>query len=182
MGLRGIVLLLCVAAACFGVGLEAIPSDADGDKLLSALSSVDFGTVYADDGAGDGTVTQKGLVIESGPNLKPDARVKALVDLRQSAIPLLIAHLDDRRPTRILFHGRPTPLGHVALDILSHVVKPTNRLFILDCADDGLGACFQPGYYFRPDASLSDMRTVKSNWQMAYKRHAIQFEYPHWWR
>jgi hypothetical protein len=114
--------------------------------------------------------------------LKPDARVKAVVDLKRSAVPLLIDHLDDRRPTRILFNGRPTPLSHVALDILSHVVKPNDKLFILDCADDGLGACFQPGYYFRPDASMDQMRVAKSNWQKAYKSGTIQFEYPHQWR
>jgi hypothetical protein len=176
------VLLTYLTAACMGVGQGAAPSKADQDKLLIALSDIDFGVVYVDDGAADGTVTEKGQLIGSGPNLRPDARVKAVVDLRQSAVPLLIEHLDDRRPTRILFNGRPTPLGHVALDILGHVVKPTKQIFIPGCADDGLGACFQPGYYFRPDASQDQMGSVKSNWQKAYRRGAIQFDYPRWWR
>jgi len=181
MRLKGVVLLACLTGAYFGVGQD-VPAKADQEKVLIALTTVDFGTVYAEDGAGDGTVTQKGQIIGSGPNLKPDARVKAVVDLGQSAIPLLIEHLDDPHPTRVLFNGRPTPLGHVALDILSHVVRPTSKIFIPDCADDGLGACFQPGYYFRPDASPSQMKAVKSAWQRAYQSSAIQFEYPHWWK
>jgi hypothetical protein len=46
----------------------------------------------------------------------------------------------------------------------------------------GYATCFQPGSYFRPDASLIEMRTAKSNWQKLYARGAGQFEYPKWWR
>jgi len=152
------------------------------DGLVSALLDAEFGRVYADDGAGDGTITNKGELIESGPDVKPDSRVKAIVDLGAEALPLLIKHLDDIRPTRIVFEKKPTPLGHVALDILTHIVKETPTVFVVDCADDGLGACIKPGYYFRPDASFAQMRAVKEKWRKTYQRGQLEFRYPHWWR
>jgi len=159
-----------------------VPSKVEQEKLLSALIEVNFGVIYVDDGTGDGNVTYKGQILGSGPNVKPDDRVKAVVNLRSTAVPLLIEHLDDTRPKKNLFKGKPTPLGYVALDILTHIIEPTDTIFILDCADDGLGACFQPGYYFRPDASLSEMRSVKESWQRAYRSDTIVFDYPSGWR
>jgi hypothetical protein len=72
-------------------------------------------------------------------------------------------------------------LGHVALDILTHIIAKTNRIFVPNCADDGLGACIQRGFYFRPDASREQIASVKANWQAALKRGSLRFEYPTWW-
>lgn len=151
------------------------------EPLLEVLARTPFGPVYADDGAGDGTVTQSGEIIGSGPTVRPVSAVKAIVDLRGVAIPLLIDHLDDSRPTAITFESRRVPLGHVALDILMHITRSTKRIFFSDCGDDGLGACVQPGYYFRPDATRAEMRAVKARWDTARKRGWVRFEYPSWW-
>lgn len=175
-------LLVCMIAASTLLSQGVVPSKVEQEKLLSALIEANFGVIYVDDGTADGSVTYKGQILGSGPNVKPDDLVKAVVNLRSTAIPLLIEHLDDTRPTKTLFKAKPTPLGHVALDILTHIIEPTSTIFILDCADDGLGACFQPGYYFRPDASLSEMRNVKERWQRAYRSDTIVFDYPSWWR
>ena len=153
-----------------------------GDRQIEAIAKIDFGNVYYDDGAADGTITEKGELIGSGPNFKPHPTVKALVDLRNNAIPLLIEHLDDTRPTRAYFKGKPVPLGHVALDILTHIIEMNRGIFVIDCADDGLGACIQAGYYFRPDASLQEMKDVKEKWRKPYRGGAIRFAYPKWWR
>jgi hypothetical protein len=181
MSIRGFALLACLTTASVALP-QTTPSMATQVKLLHALALLNFGHVYADDGAADGTVTNSGTMIESGPNVKPDARVKAVVDLRSAAIPLLIEHLDDSQPTRTMFQGKPTPLGFIALDILTHIIKQSSEVFIPDCHDDGLGACFEPAYYFRPDASLVQMKRVKENWRRSYRRGAVAFEYPGWWK
>jgi len=159
----------------------AVPNQ-DTSNLLDALTRAQFGTVYTSDGAGDGTVTQKGQLIESGPNIKPDATVKAIVDLKSSAIPLLISHLDDVPATRTLFDGKPAPLGYLALDILTNIIAEPNPVFIPNCADDGFGACIDPKYYFRPDGSVAAMKAVKQNWESLCSTGRLIFSYPNWWK
>lgn len=176
--------LLIVCSAALAVANAQCPAapKQDQSKLLDALSQADFGTVYSDDGCGCDSVTEKGQLIESGPNIKPDARVKAIIDLKSSAIPVLIAHLDDVQKTRTLFDGKPAPLGYVALDILMSVIAQPNAVLFPDCADDGLGACINPKYYFRPDASVEEMKVVKKNWHALCSNGQIVFQYPTWWR
>jgi hypothetical protein len=147
------------------------------DSLMSAPSLV----AYSDDGAADATVTEK-----------PVPAVHAIINLGAKAIPLLIAHLDDARLTAATF-GRNNirvPVGHVCLDILTHIIKAP-RILIADCADDGLGACIREGYYFQPDAfshkgnkSIAPLEVsrVKRNWQRAYRRSYIKYQYPKWWK
>jgi len=136
----------CVSIAFFVLTVSIAYSQLERTNTapLDSLLNADFGRVYTDDGAGDGTIMET-----------PDPRVKAVVDLRSAVIPILIAHLDDTRPTRTRFQGKPVPLGHVALDILTHVISDTKTVFVQDCADDGLGACINPGYYYRPDAQVA---------------------------
>jgi len=157
------------------------PSKAKQEELLSALIAIDFGYVYLEDGAADGSVTEEWRMSESGPEAEAFAKVKAVVGLKAAVIPLLIEHLDDPRPTRTSFNGRPVLVGHLALDILSHIVGPNRKVFDVDCADDGLGACFNPGYYFRPDARSTEMTKVKAKWQTLYRKKAIEFKLPQLW-
>src|SRR5205085_1769406 len=102
---------------------------------------------------------------------------------------LLIAHLDDTRLTSAAF-GRDdpqrVPVGHICLDILTNIIRAP-RILVIDCADDGLGACIREGYYFRPDAyshrgnrivARSDVYRVKRNWQRAYRRGHIKYQHP----
>jgi hypothetical protein len=184
MKLRGISLLVCAFGVLFlmPAASTSVPLKARAEELLSSLAAIDFGDVYVEDGAADGSVTEEWRLSESGPEAAAFAKVKAVVDLSAAAIPLLIQHLDDPRPTRTLFNGRPVPFGHVALDILSHIVGQNPIVFDVDCADDGLGACFSPGYYFRPNAPLTEMKRVKMKWQRLYRRNALQFAYPQLWQ
>ncbi len=123
----------------------------------------------------------------------PIQSVRDIVNLGADAIPLLIAHLDDTRPTSAIFdtnRPKPVPVGHVCLDILTHIVQGPGIL-IEDCADDGLGACIKRGYYFRPDAytraerryvAHSDVQQVKLRWHQAYMKGRVRFRYPPWWK
>jgi hypothetical protein len=118
------------------------------DGYFDALANASFGNVYSDDGAGDGSITALGKVLESGPTVLPLPVVKAIVDLKSSALSALIDRLDSTRATRISFKGKPVPLGYLALDILTKIVRETDSIFIKNCADDGLGACIEPGSTF----------------------------------
>ena len=149
--------------------------------MIYALAKVDFGNVYFEDGAADGTVTEERPFSKYNPEPKGFALVKAVVDLKATAIPLLIEHLDDARPTRTLFNGKPVPLGHIALDILTNIVGLNREVIDTDNTDDGLGAGIQIGFYFRPDASLAEMKRVKENWRRLYRRGKISFSYPLMW-
>jgi hypothetical protein len=158
------------------------------DTLVSAPKLV----TYSNDGAADATVTEVGSnamgIVEN-----PIPSVRDIVNLGANAIPLLIAHLDDTRPTSAIFdtnRPRTVPIGYVCLDILTHIIQ-ARGILIEDCADDGLGACIRPGYYFRPDAytrqgkryvAHSDVRHVKLKWRQAYLKGLARFQYPHWWK
>jgi hypothetical protein len=150
------------------------------DHYIDALVSYpNFGRVYVEDGAADGSVTSP---------RSPSQPVKDVLDLGPKAIPLLIEHLDDTRLTSALFEGGFTwgkpirvPVGHVCLDILMHITRQNRHIFDWECGDDGLGACVREGYYFRPDEyypvgnsgeyiARVGVRFVKANWLKAYRR------------
>jgi hypothetical protein len=123
-------------------------------KYMDALLQVkDFGTHYYDDGAADATVL---FLSDKVPWESPRDAVLAFVRLGRASLPLLIDCLDDGRLTAIRFDGNITtrpmnvPVGYVCLDILMGVTrgKPAHEP---DCAGDGLGACMETGFYFRPD-------------------------------
>ena len=149
-------------------------------RYIDALVSYpNFGRVYVEDGAADGSVASP---------LSPPQAVKDILDLGPKAIPLLIEHLDDTRLTSATFEGGFTwgkpirvPVGHVCLDLLMHIIGQNRYVFDPECGDDGLGACVKEGYYFRPDeyypvghsneyiARLS-VRVAKTKWLRAYRR------------
>jgi hypothetical protein len=80
------------------------------------------------------------------------------------------------------------PVGYVCLDILMNVVvgRPVSDT---DCSDDGLGACMNYGFYFRPDdyyeCTKKDcfLRTwvsvVQRKWREAYLGHRLRFHNPY---
>jgi hypothetical protein len=176
----GVCLLFCLARAPLIAAQEAPSTRVEQEKMISALAAIDFGSVYSDV-SGDGSVTEQGRLATSGPDAEAFAQIKAIVDLREMAIPLLIQHLDDARPTQTTFDEKPVPLGHIALDILLHIVGENHKILVTDCANDGLGSCFRPGYYFRPDAKLPRMRIVKQNWMRSLRQGEIAFVYPQSW-
>jgi hypothetical protein len=170
------------------VSLVAV-SARSSDDLMAALASAPLTTVYHDDGAADATVTAFATADLSRQDAP--AAVRAILDLGPSCIPLLIAHLDDRRLTSARFDGGrfahtpiQVPLGHICLDILLSATSG-ETVHLRDCADDGLGACVRSGYYFRPDVlqwrgGVAAMRRVKARWQRAYRAKVVRFEFPAW--
>lgn len=147
------------------------------NKYIDALvAAKDLRVTYVSDGVSDASVLSF-----------PVPEVRDVLTLGSDAVPLLIEHLDDTRLTAAIFNGheegnKPVSVGHVCLDILiGSVDAPVAE--IEDCADDGLGACVEEGFYFRPDeTSLKEMEEVKVNWQRAYRDGKVKFAYPAWLR
>jgi hypothetical protein len=156
------------------------------------LRVTDFGIHYYDDGAADASVLFPST--ESNPYDRPREPVIALVRLRERSFPLLIDCLSDPRVTTARFDGSSitmpmkVPLGYVCLDILMEIVdgKPASDP---DCADDGLGACMNEGFYFRPDdysrcwPDVCDLRpwvmVVQRKWREAFLRRRLRFRNPY---
>jgi hypothetical protein len=170
------------------------------DRHIDALISAPTLVTYVDDGAADASVTN---VDASSTNVgiveNPIPSVRDIINLRQRAIPTLIVHLDDTRLTaaRLCSYypgGRkecaPVPVGYVCLDILTNIVRAP-RIIENECGDDGLGACIEATYYLRPDAYVHkgerfvarpEVHRVKSNWQRAYRKRYLKYQYPEWWK
>lgn len=182
---------LCPTAWSRGTSAELrLNGPEEPDTLVDELASTpNFGTIYIADGAGDGTLL----------NERPAEAVKKIVGLRGAAIPLLIRHLDDGRPTSAKYKGGEhwndpvsVPVGYLCLDILGQIVSDNRLLFVhgqRDCDYDGMGACFQPKYYFNPDeySSKGEMfvpsamvLTVKRNWELARRSGLLKFRFPSW--
>ena len=134
--------------------------------------------LYVEDGAGDGTVLR---------SKDQTAELAAtLTRCPQEAGPLLIERLDSRRKTsfksqtsRTGSEGRAVSLGFVCLDVLLHIVVPMKPVFDEDCADDGLGACLNPPYYFRPDSQDAVAITKsKRSWQTLLRAGRLRFQSP----
>src|SRR5262249_26509727 len=159
------------------------------EALIEALVKAPVKTVYHDDGAADATVTA--VATPDASRQDAPAQGRAGLDLRPPCLPLLIPPLDDHRLTSCTFDGGrfaqspiQVPLGYVCLDILLNATAG-QAVHVVDCADDGLGACVRAGYYFRPDVlsgpdGVVTMRRVKTRWQRAYRAKRMRFEYPTW--
>jgi hypothetical protein len=173
---------------------------ANDERYIDALISAPILVTYVDDGAADSSVTN----VDANSNRvrvveEPIPSVRDIINLRQRAIPILIVHLDDTRLTSAklcsYFPGgrkecAPVPIGYVCLDILMNIVKAP-KIITNECGDDGLGACIESAYYFRPDAYVrksdrfvagAEVHRVKSNWQRAYRKRYLKYEYPEWWK
>jgi hypothetical protein len=123
-------------------------------KYIDPLVTVaDFGIHYYEDAA-DASVLFPST--NTNPYDRPRDPVIALVNLRTKSFPALIDCLSDPRVTSAQFDGtsitKPmrVPVGYVCLDILMAVARgrPASDP---DCWADGLGACMNEGFYFRPD-------------------------------
>ena len=108
---------------------------------------------YFDDGAADATVTCEA---DCGESQGPVPEVAALMKDPRTTVPQLIDCLNDGRQTSVRFDGdmginpMKVPVGYVCLDIL---MSRFTRAPIAenDCSDDGIGACMNYVFYFRPD-------------------------------
>jgi hypothetical protein len=178
-----------ILSAPISGGRRAVKRDATPNKYIDSLTSAPSLVTYSDNGAADSTVMNVGST-SAGVVEKPIAEVRDIVKLGEKAIPLLIAHLDDTRPTAAKFKNHPVPVGYVCLDILTNVIHAP-KILVADCSDDGLGACIKIGYYFRPNSFASkkgklvaqpNVSRIKSNWQRAYRSGDLKFQYPKWWK
>lgn len=167
---------------------KRLGTTADYEKFIAPLLSVkDFGMHYA-------SVIYPSS--ESNVYDRPRDPIIALIRLGKKSHPLLIDCLSDDRLTTVWFAGNTTtkemrvPLGYVCLDLLMRVAK-SKFVFEADCADDGLGACVNTGYYFRPDdyfhcavgwdkcAARPWIAVVQKNWARLYKQRRLQFHNPY---
>ncbi len=156
------------------VSIALNPDDCSGKRLEEQLISLaqvrPSRPVYVEDGAGDGTLTQH-----------PEAKeaVEAILACPKGAAAVLVKHLDNRVLTHVLAETASNPpgtgdrgsivrrvvLGVLALDLLLQMFdEPSSIVYVADCADDGLGACVQPQFYFRSDSGAATAHSTKKAW------------------
>jgi hypothetical protein len=190
---KGIVWVLAIGISCAAVQPARLSVVGDYHKYIDALMGIaDFGIHYYDDGAADASV----LFPSTGDNLyvRPRGPVIELIRLRERSFPLLIDCLSDNRVSTAQFDGnsitRPmkVPLGYVCLDILMAITRgqPASDP---ECSDDGLGACMNPGFYFRPDDYSKCwpdtcilrpwVAVVQQKWRSAFLHHRLHFQNPY---
>jgi hypothetical protein len=192
--MNSLTLIALLVLAC-GQSVQASQNRAS-DQYIDALASAPNLPRYSADGAADVSVTSYDMTDPKTAEHHIRA-VLDIVNLGQKAIPLLIAHLDDMRPTSATFYSERykrvvnVPVGYVCLDLLTNIVKDTPRIFIEPCTDDGLGACFKGEFYFWPDAfnlrgrgymARPEIIRAKSNWQRSYRMGYVKYRYPRWWK
>jgi hypothetical protein len=171
-----------------------LATTADYHRHIDPLLSVkDFRTRYVEDGAADDTVLFPGGDTDH-PFPRPADPVIALVQLGAKSTPLLIDCLTDGRMTSVRFNGAMTqltnvPVGYICLDMLMDTTR-YNSVQDLDCADDGLGACMNPDFYFRPDDYTRCwggdrcllrpwITVVQRNWRNQFLAHRLRFRNPY---
>src|SRR6202012_1959918 len=96
---------------------------AKNEALIDALTTYSFGDVYSEDLTNTNSITYAGKNVSDNPGdgVIPARQVRAIADLEQAAIPLLISHLTDQRPTLAMYHQQPVPVAYLALDLLLHL-------------------------------------------------------------
>lgn len=170
------------------------------DNLVNAPELVRYG----EDGAMDSSVLKLYLIDSDGTTNAPVKEVADIVALREKAIPLLIEHLDDNRPSSATFNGGylpdsvqtvKVPVGHVCLDILLNIVD-SSFYYDKNCQiETRLEGCVKDGFYFRPDdywilgefgsnyfVERPIVRIVKANWQKAYQQGRLKYNFKVTWK
>ncbi len=119
-----------------------------------------------------------------GDGVIPAPLLRAIADLGQAAIPLLISHLTDQRPTQAQYRQQPVPVAYLALDLLLHMTDMNDeRVVVPGCEQHGLGDCMQPDFYFSPDTTdPNTFASVQKDWAEENKKQAIKLVSPPWWR
>ncbi len=162
------------------------PAATRNEALIDALRTYPFGEVYSEDISTNNSITYSGKAISENPGdgVIPPPQVRAIAELGQAAIPLLISHLTDQRPTLALYRQQPVPVAYLALDLLLHMTDMNDeRVVVPGCEQHGLGDCMQPEFYFSPDTTdPNTLSSVQQDWADENKRQPINFIYPPWWR
>jgi hypothetical protein len=155
------------------------------EALIDALSIYPFGEVYSEDITNANSITHFGKKLsETDEGVVPAPPVRGIADLGTVAIPLLISHLADQRPTQALYRQQPVPVAYLALDLLLHLTDMNDeRVVVPGCEQHGLSDCMQPEFYFSPDAAdPNTLASVQKDWAEENKKQPINFVYPTWWR
>lgn len=193
--LAWLALFVGVLSAIAAAKSATLAKTAEYHRYIDPLVDVqDYRVSYFEDGAADASVL---FPIDAKPPysyLQPVNAVAALVRLGNAGVPLLIDCLSDGRITNMRFLGNTitrdmnVPVGYVCLDILMNEVggKPVSDP---ECSNDGLGACMNHGFYFRPDdyylcsgrdCSLRPwVLVVQQTWRRAYLAHHLKVHNPY---
>ena len=158
---------------------------AKNEALIDALRTYPFGEVYSEDITNANSIAHFGKKLsESDAGVVPVPPVRAIADLGQAAIPLLISHLTDQRPTQAEYRHQAVPVAYLALDLLLHMTDMNDeRVVVPGCEQHGLGDCMQPDFYFSPDnTDPNTFASVQRDWIDENKKQPIKFIYPSWWR
>jgi hypothetical protein len=183
--------LLLVVLPCFAQQGARTPKPsnaaaAKNEALIDALTTYPFGEVYSEDITNYNSITYAGKSVSDNPGdgVIPPQQMRAIAELGQPAIPLLISHLTDQRPTLAMYHQQPVPIGYLALDLLLHMTDMNDeRVIVPGCEQHGLGDCMQPEFYFSPDTTdPNTLASVRKDWAEENKKEPINFVYPPWWR
>jgi len=191
---RVIGLVCCVTLICSnGFAQQPTPrpkpsnaAAAKNEALIDALTTVPFGQVYSEDISGTNSITYFGKSVSENPGdgVIPAPQVRAIGELGQAAIPLLISHLTDQRPTHATYQQQPVPVAYLVLDLLLHMTDMNDeRVVVPGCEQHGLGDCMQPEFYFSPDTKdPNTLASVQKEWTDENNKAPINFVYPPWWR
>jgi hypothetical protein len=189
-----ILIVLCIARLpALAVNAKLLNAK-DYKRHIDALIRVhDFGTQYFEDGAADATVVAPEKTAPPYGQTPPVEAVADLLRLGHGGLSLLIDCLSDGRITSMRFAGNTitkpmnVPVGYVCLDILMTEVKGRPAIDP-ECSSDGLGACVNDGFYFRPDDyfDCSDrscyprpwVNVVQRNWRHAYLSNLLHVRNP----
>ena len=188
-----LTLLLGFAVACVDsnaqtpsrpAGVQTVAATKN-EALIDALIAYPFGDVYSEDVSSANSITHVGKqASEADQGIIPVPPVRAIANLGQQAIPLLIAHLTDQRPSQAKYREQPVPAAYLALDLLLHITDMNDeRVVVPQCEQHGLGDCMQPDFYFSPDTSdPNTFSSVQKSWLEENKKQPIKFVEPTWWR
>lgn len=171
-----------------------LASAADYHRYIDPLIAVqDYGTSYYEDGAADASVVYPESAEAPNGYVEPALAVVNLVQLGRRGLPILIDCLSDGRRTKMRFEGNAitsamdVPVGYVCLDVLMSEVS--GRLVTDPECGDGLGACINYGFYFRPDDYYQCIKetctprpwvlVVQRKWCSAYLAHRLRAHNPY---
>jgi hypothetical protein len=155
---------------------------AGGEKLITDMArSRNMPPVVGDPGVFVNTLLD-------GDGMPPE--VKRILELKEAAIPLLIAHLDDMRLTRMhscCFNPPELTVGDACRNMLSMIVLPAEPMFDKECLaeEDDKSFCLAedfdfsiPSYVRRGKRRLpgKEVLTAKRNWLKAYREKKIRYK------
>lgn len=155
----------------------------DGEKLITALvNSESVAGYYGDDGIS---------IIFEAPE------IQRILKLGSKAIPLLIAHLDDRRVLNMATNpnssgvGYQITVGAASFDLLTLMIREDARFFDKKCLkelSEGMEAplcyCVKKAYYVNYEDFWYEEKIrvnprvirAKKNWLKAYRKKQIRYE------